>query len=400
MNVLLILDSTDQRGAVLQALDVCRNGKRFGIRVSVAALGGGDLESEFENSGASYYRIDREGHPDLNASLKLRKIVGAESAAVVHAYGHYAAVHLYIATLASRGVSRVVTHHSAPDDTEIRSLPFGALFAARRMDAGIVPGRSLFPKLRKLGFDTSKDFFFIPYGTDRNRLRGGAGRLKAELGLGKSAVLIGMSADFDRDSAADHLTVCRALPDVFEKYPNSRFIFSGSLRAGGEEAFESCVDFCSENGIGKKVFFAIDRPDLASLGGAVDIFVCSATGGAMPLELIDAMVAGVPVVVSDIEPLVELTGNGRCAEVFVRGDDRELSQMLLALLKNKRLRNKRAEDVKKYAEENHSIRVHMKMLKTLYSELSVRGIAPVKEKTAIEETGIVTEERDSVLGLE
>lgn len=400
MNVLKILDSTDQRGAVLQALDVCRNGKRFGIGMSVVALGGGDLEKEFENSGASYYRIDRDGHPDLNAVLTLRKIVAAERVDIVHAYGPYAVVHIYLATLGMRGVRRVMTHHSVPGDTEVRPEPLGTRFTAKRMNAGIVPGRTLFPKLRKLGFDTSRNFFFLPYGTDRNRSRRGSHELKSELRLGESSFLIGMSADFDVDGAADHLTVCKALPAVFEKYPNARFIFSGSVRPGGEEDLEECVDFCNENGIGKRVLFSIERPDLSSLGGTVDIFVYSATGGAIPLELIDAMVAGVPVVVSDVEPLVELTGNGRCAEVFVRGDETELAQMLVNLMKNKRLRNKRAKDAKKYAEENHSIEVHLRMLKTLYSELSVRRGAQDDKKAETKDAAIRTDETESVLGLE
>jgi glycosyltransferase involved in cell wall biosynthesis len=401
MNVLFVLDSTDQRGAVLQALDVCRNSRRFGIRSSVAALGGGDLEREFEESGASFYRLDRESNPDLNAAFKLRKIINNEEAEVVHSFGVVEAAHVYLATVGLRSVKSVLTYHTVPTGKELPALPVGAKFAARRIDAGIVPSRSLFPKLRKAGLSTSGNYFFVPYGLDPRRTPKDGQALKDALGVSGKGTLLGMSADFELTGSADHLTVCKALPDVFSKYKDSRFIFSGNVRSGGEGVFEECLEFCDEAGIGDQVFFAVDRPEMRSLAAVVDVFIYSAVGGPFPLDVIDAMLAGVPVVVSDVEPLLELTDEGRRAEIFVRGDEKELSQAMITLLKNKRLRTKRAAEAREYAEANHTISVHLGMLKNLYSELLASGRDRKNEEVPkVDKKKKETEEPDSLLGLE
>ncbi len=375
MNVLFVLSSTDHSGPVLQALDVCRNSRRFGIRTSVAALGGGDLEREFEDSAASFYRLDLESNPDLNAAFKLRKIISTEKVEIVHVFGAVEAVHAYLATLRLKTVKTVMTFHSVPTGKEVPSLPVGSLFAARRMDAGIVPRKSLFPELRKAAFDTKSNFFLVPYGLDPDRIAKSVVDLKELSGVGAKGLLMGMSADFEWNGPADHLTVCRALPEVLRKYPKARFIFSGNVRPGGEDIFDECIELCDESGIGDKVFFTADRPEIRSIAGSVDVFVYSAKGGSIDLDVIDAMLAGVPLVVSDLEPLIEVTNGGRCAGVFVRGDSDELSDVMVTLLKNKRIREKRAADAMKYAKANHSIDIHIGLMKTFYRDLAVPDVS-------------------------
>jgi glycosyltransferase involved in cell wall biosynthesis len=402
MNVLLVLDSTDQRDAVLQALDVCRNSRRFGIRSCVAALGGGDLEREFEESGASFYRLDRESNPDLNAAFKLRKIITTEDIKIVHSFGIVEAVHVYLATLGLRSVKTVLTYHKVPTGREVPSLPVGAKFAARRMDAGIVPSHDLFPGLRKAGLDTSSGFYYVPYGLDPKRAANTVNALKEALGIGDKDKLLGMSADFESKGSPDQMTVCKALPDVLAKYPKARFIFSGNVRTGGESNFEACLEFCDAQGIGDKVFFSVDSPELRTLAGSVDIFVYSASNGAIPMDVIDAMLAGAPLVVSDVEPLIELTNGGKCCQVFVRGDENELAQSIVTLLKNKRLRGKRASDAKEYAESNYSIEIHLGMLKNLYSELIRSGDSRKKKKVkaTVENVKSDPDDEGSLLRLE
>ena len=58
MKVLKLLDTVDRGGAETQALDICRNGHRFGLDITLIS-GGGSLEGEFRESGVRYIGLRR-----------------------------------------------------------------------------------------------------------------------------------------------------------------------------------------------------------------------------------------------------------------------------------------------------------------------------------------------------
>ncbi|MEP7038550.1 MAG: glycosyltransferase, partial [Acidobacteriota bacterium] len=89
----------------------------------------------------------------------------------------------------------------------------------------------------------------------------------------------------------------------------------------------------------------------------------------LPIAMTEAMLAKVPLIVSDIEPLLEASENGKYAEVFPVKNAEVLSEKILQLLKNKQLREDLANRANKFAKENFSIEAHLKKLKKLYDSL-------------------------------
>jgi glycosyltransferase involved in cell wall biosynthesis len=81
------------------------------------------------------------------------------------------------------------------------------------------------------------------------------------------------------------------------------------------------------------------------------------------------MLAGVPLVVSDIEPLLEVSDDGNLAEVFPVRNDGILAEKILKLLENDRLREGMRLSAHEFALENFSIDAHLKALKDLYRSL-------------------------------
>jgi glycosyltransferase involved in cell wall biosynthesis len=81
------------------------------------------------------------------------------------------------------------------------------------------------------------------------------------------------------------------------------------------------------------------------------------------------MLAGVPMIVSNIEPLLEVTADGEYAEVFPVGDETTLSEMLEGLLGDPTRRTKLAERAKAFALDNFSIDAHLRELTNLYRSL-------------------------------
>jgi len=74
-------------------------------------------------------------------------------------------------------------------------------------------------------------------------------------------------------------------------------------------------------------------------------------------------------IVSDIEPLLEASGDGRFAKVFRVKDHAMLSEKMVELLEDERARTTLAGEAQSFAEENFSIDAHLKALDSLYGKL-------------------------------
>ena len=83
MKVLYLLDSINRGGAEFQALDVVKNGEKYGINSIVVAAGGGNLEPEFEKLGEGFIRLQRRYPLDPSLIKKLRRIITENNVQIV-----------------------------------------------------------------------------------------------------------------------------------------------------------------------------------------------------------------------------------------------------------------------------------------------------------------------------
>ncbi len=400
MKVLYTLDSLNRGGTETLVLDVCRNAKRFGLDLTFVATGGGDLEDEFKNSGANYIRLNREFPLDPNLVWKLRQIIKENKIEIIHCHQPVESFHFYLATLGLKNVKCVQTHHGGGLFLSNNKNRLMAKFITPRMDANIACSRGLFPWLRKeIGVDTSKNFYLVYNGVDPKRLEPHGDSLKKELGFDENSFLLGMVANFMSTKTKDQMTVCRALPKVFEEFENANFVFVGGIAEDGEEYFDECIKFCDENGIGEKVFFLGKRDDIPNVLNSLDIFVFSTLHEGLPIALIEAMLAKVPVISTDIAPNLEATDNGKCVETFKPKNAQELSDKILKLLKDKDLRNNLAEDAYNHAQQNFSIEAHFRALKTLYFDL-LKSMETTDKQDENPHDSEDTKKSDSIFGLD
>ena len=368
MKVLHFLDSLDRGGAEAQALDVCRNASRHGLEMTLVTAKGGALEEEFRQSGVEVIRLGRTLPIDLGLASKLRRIILEREIEIVHGYQAVDGIHLYLASRGVKSIKRVLSFQGFIQDSKNR---LASRFLIPRMDGNIAVSRGMLRWLRDVDkLDTSRNFTVIYNGADPTRVEPTGKSVRAELELSRDAPMIGMVGNFYRDPRKDQLTVCRALPAVFEEVHNASCVFAGREEAGAEHKLAACVEFCRENGIADRVHFLGGRSDVPDILAALDVFVFSSLHEGLPLAVSEAMLAGVPMIVSDIEPLLEATGDGEFAEVFPVGDEKVLAEKLISLCRDGDRRRNLAARAKTFASENFSIDAHLRQLRALYNALS------------------------------
>ncbi len=369
MKVLFTLDSCNRGGAEILVLDICRNAAAYGIELMLAASGGGDLEGEFQALDIPSLRLKRKFPLDMNLIRRLRQLIRENEIEIVHCHQPIEALHVYLATFGLK-VKRVLTHHGGGTGISTGKNRYVAKLLTPRMDGNIACSRGMLPWLRsEVGLDTSKNFHMIHNGVDAARLECEGGLFKRELGLGFEDQLLGMVANFVPSDTKDQMTVCRALPEVFNRSKNAYFVFVGNVSEGSEGYFEECVTFCDESGIGDRVFFVGRRNDVPEILHDLDLFVFSTLNEGLPISLIEAMLSGVAVLATDIEPVLETTNNGKCIATFSPKNYKELSAKIVELLSDTDLRKRLAGKAKAHAMEHFSIGAHLRSLKELYREL-------------------------------
>lgn len=367
MRVLHYLDTLGRGGAEMQALDVARNASEFGLELTVAAGGGGSLEEEFRRSGAELIRFHRRFPVDPILVFQLRSFIKERKIEIVHGYQPVDGIHLYLATRGLKGVRTVLSFQGFIQDRKNRAA---AKFLIPRMDANVAVSNGLQNWLsEKDGLDTLKKFTVIYNGADPERLIPKGNSIRAELGLDPAAPLVGMIANFYRDRRKDHLTVVRAMAAVLRSHTNAQCLFAGGVEPGAEDKLNACIELCCELKISDNVHFLGSRSDIPDILSELDIAVLSSFYEGLPVAMTEAMLAGAAMIVSDIEPHLEASQNGRYAEVFPTGDHEALAAKLSELLADADSRKALAERARAYAFENLSIYSHLRELLKLYGSL-------------------------------
>jgi glycosyltransferase involved in cell wall biosynthesis len=379
MRVLHLLDSLGRGGAETLCLDVCRNARANKLDLTFAATGGGELEDDFRRSGADFVRLTRTHPLDLKLSGQLRRLILEREIEVVHCHQAVEALHAYLATRGSkrdskrdgsgRRVKRVLSFHLCTADAKNR---LALKFLAPRMDACVAVSRELLSCLEAEGkFATGRNFRVVYNGVDASRLEAASGGgLRAELKLTKGELLFGMVGNFYADGRKDQLTVCRALPEVFARVPQAHFVFAGGRTDDASRIYEECVNFCREQGIAARVHFLGQRADVACVLRALDVFVFSSRKDSFGVAVVEAMLAGVPAVVSNIGALLEVTDGGGYASVFRTGDAPDLAHKLVALAGDRERRRELAAQARLWARREFGIETHIENLLKLYNSLA------------------------------
>ncbi len=367
MRVLHFLDTLNRGGAEMQVLDVCRNAADFGLEMTFVTAQGGVMEKDFRQADVDFYKLNRRFPVDLYLASQLRKIIKEQKIQIVHGYQAVEGLHLQIAARGLKNVKRVLSFQGgmSPDWKNRRINKF----LIPRMDANIVVSRGLKKWHTEIDNFDAENFTVIYNGADTKRLQPTGKSLREELSLPKDALLVGMVGNFYREPRKDQLTICQSLPKVFAEIPNVHCIFAGKIEDGAEEKMADCLNFCIEHKIIERVHFLGGRSDVPDVLAALDLFVFSSLHEGLPLAMAEAMLAKVPLIVSDIEPLLEASDDGEYAEVFPAKDAEILSEKILKLLKNKNLREDLANRAFKFAEENFSIEAHLQSVKNLYEGL-------------------------------
>ncbi|MDQ4123173.1 MAG: glycosyltransferase [Acidobacteriota bacterium] len=365
MKVLHILDSLKRGGAETLELDICRNALANNLDLTLALTGEGELSEDFRNSGIEIIELKRRLPIDLKIVVRLRRIIKSRKIQIVHANQAVEGIHAYLAAFGTEAKLVLSFHGFVPDKKNRQILKF----LIPRTAKNIAVSRELLSWLAAEGFDISQNFTVLYNGVDERRLQPSNQNLRRDLKVPNDALLIGMIGNFYAQPRKDQMTLCRALPDFFKTIPNAHCLFVGGFETEAETKFAEAVKFCKQNNILDKTHFLGARRDVPDILAALDVFVLSTLHEGLPIAVIEAMLARVPCVLSDISPNLEISKNGEFAEIFQTQNFNDLSKKLSLLAIGEKQRIKLSKRAYDYAKKEFSIEMHITDLKRLYESI-------------------------------
>jgi glycosyltransferase involved in cell wall biosynthesis len=168
----------------------------------------------------------------------------------------------------------------------------------------------------------------------------------------------------------DHLTFLRAFARLVQRVPRARALIIGyGLRRPKIELLAERL------GVAGQVQFLGYRDDVPALLKASDLLVLSTTQEGFGRSLVEGMLAGLPVVASDVVGVRDVVRDGINGLLVAQGDDKALAETMEALLENRPRAAALGQAARSYAEQHFDEQpVAMRVVEAYRELLRDRGL--------------------------
>jgi glycosyltransferase involved in cell wall biosynthesis len=325
-----VLHSLKVGGAEVLAARMARQW-RVSFRVLFVCLDDlGTLGQSLRDEGFRVEVLGRRPGVDGRCLLRLALLLRRERVDLVHAHQYTPFFYAAAARLLCRRPAVLLTEHGRhhPDFPRPKRRLVNRLLLDRR-DRVVAVGEAVRQALVvNDGFPAGR-VGVIYNGIDLGPFGAAVGRaaLRRELGLAENDLVLFQVARLD--PIKDHLTALRALQRLRQWRDDVRLVIVGE---GPTEA--TIRQFVREGGLESHVHMLGLRADVARLLPAGDAFLLTSVSEGIPLTVIEAMAAGLPVVATRVGGMAEVVEDGRTGLLAPAGDAEALAESVMRLARD------------------------------------------------------------------
>ena len=300
----------------------------------------GNMNYLAERKGIRPIVIDELGRAiswqdDLKAFWKIYNLIKAEKPDIVHTHTAKAGAVGRIAAKAA-GVPMIVhtfhghVFHSYFSPWKTKAFLMIEQMLSKFSDCIITVSHRQREEILQFGIGTPEKVIAVPLGLElRSALDADtyAGTLRREWNIPDRTRLVGIVARLV--PIKGHGFFLGAAKRVLENMDNVKFMIIGD----GEDR-QKLERFCDEQGIREHVIFCGFKRLLGDVYGDLDLVALSSFNEGLPVTLIEAMVAGKPIVATDVGGVRDLVGRNLAAELVPPRDSEAMYRAMVRALTN------------------------------------------------------------------
>ncbi|VAV85703.1 hypothetical protein MNBD_DELTA01-1784 [hydrothermal vent metagenome] len=186
--------------------------------------------------------------------------------------------------------------------------------------------------------------------------------IKAALGIPDDAPLIAVIARLEPQKG--HIYLLEAIPEIIRKYPDVVFLLAGDGVLASELKAQA-----ARLKIDRNVIFAGFRSDAELLLRSSDIFLLPSLWEGLPLVVIEASAAGIPVIATAVDGTPEVVRDGETGLLIEPRNPVVITESVLRLLDNPEEAKKMGQRGANYVRAHFDISQQVKGTEAIYMEL-------------------------------
>ena len=316
-----------QQAAYLHAGLVAR-----GVRSVMACRPGSVMAARMADAGLPCVTVPMRGELDVLAGWRLARLAGRHEAGILHLHSAHAIslglwASLFRPSLALVAVRRV-------------DFPLGGHLLSRlknrspRLSRYVAISHAIAEAMTGSGVAPER-ITVIHSGVDPHRFDGRppADAVRRDLGIPDGHRLVGTVAALTPEK--DYPTLLRAAAAVVAARQDVTFV---ALGEGSERPRLQAL--AGQLGLGDRFRFLGFRDDVGAVLGALDVFVLTSGQEGLGTSVLDALVAGAPVVASRVGGIPEMIDDGRTGLLAPAGDAAAFAGHIVTLLDDGPLRER------------------------------------------------------------
>jgi L-malate glycosyltransferase len=354
----------DLVAAIVRGLDPGR------FAVAVATLGPpGPVGQELRSQGYEVISLglDVKRDPALRVMAGVRRLLRARRPDILHTHLYHPNLYGRLGALGLGLPGVVAAVHNSYTRVKFHRRVWNFLLGWAT-DRVLVGSSQVWQDVRRYDGVPASRLRLMPYGIPLADLDTPLSREQARERLGVSGGLV-MGAVGRLEEQKGHTYLLASLPELRRAIPDLRLCLVGAGRQAGalkrqarELSLESCVQFLGT------------RRDLAEIFRALDLFVQPSLWEGLPLALLKAMGAGLPVVATRVSGSREVIEDGVNGCLVEPGSPEALARVILELHRQPEVRLRLGAAARRTVADRYSLEAMLHQLAALYEELYHRSL--------------------------
>jgi glycosyltransferase involved in cell wall biosynthesis len=379
VRVLFVSTSMGLGGADQQLLSGARGLLERGHQVFIVSLTPlGEMGLQARNSGIPILSLEMSrGIPDPRGLLQLARLIRRWKPDVVHSHMVHANLMARAVRLLAPVPALVSTIHNI--DEGGRALMVGYQLSNRLVDHMTIVSQAAADRFIRERIVPGRLLTVLPNGIDTDRFRvppGTRASLRQSLGIGQEFVWIAVGRF---EVAKDYPNMIAAYGEVHRRHPDAVLLVvgRGSLQSETEALVRAA-------GLERVIRFIGVRHDVPELMSAADGYVMSSAWEGMPIVLLEAASAGLPIVATAVGGNQEVVRADESGYLVPPRDSAALAAAMLRLMElPESVRRALGERGQEYVRSEYSLDRVVDRWEALYREvLDRKGLSPADGRRA------------------
>ena len=378
INILFIIPQLEKGGSEALVYDVASRLDRDLFKASMAYFnfyGNEKFRDAFQKKGIRLYQIPKNGAADLSAMRKLARIIHKNNIHIVNAHHFVSMFYSFYACKIANHRKLVYTEHSI---WEVEQVPLKWKFIGRllssQLDCIMGVSDDVTEALREKYHLQKENAITIRNGVDledRKETRD-VREIRNEFDLASDTKVVMAVANFRK--VKNHLFLLRGFKELLKECDNVRLFLIGQGTESDPENSEGDVrSYLAEHNLQDKVILTGHRSDVQDLLSIADVFCLTSYREGLPVSLLEAMSAELPVIGTNVPGIRDVIAHGESGILIELDDCKALKDAMAELLTNEKLKYNYGQAAKKVVEKHYSIKQCVDSYQDLFLRLIHRS---------------------------